>query len=53
MLGFKTKNDIQIENLQYRVVRLEEKLKELEDIIKLRSLKQKRVNVWQSPEDRT
>lgn len=53
MLGFKTKKQILLESLEYRIMLLEERLKYVEDVVKVRSLKQKRVNAWHSPEDMT
>ena len=53
MFGYKTNNQLLLEYLQRKVIELEERLNHIEDIIKIRSLKQKRINVWHSPEDMT
>lgn len=53
MFGYKTENQLLLEHLQRKVIELEEKLYRLEDIVKVRALRQKRVNIWHSPEDDT
>jgi hypothetical protein len=53
MFRFKSRNKLLLEYIEVKLIELEERLKYVEDTLKVEALKQRPVNTWQNPEDRT